>query len=251
MCYEISESFFSKFCLLYRKLKATFLLGTGAVAVTTLTLAYAKYDKQFADQLTSYAPFIKNLLDDSRTLKAKDDEIFEFHKKKTNKPTDAAKSINNFNQKSDGEGKTVLTEKKDEQTKIQEPQKLTNTSENQPKITEKDLKNEVLNLQLKVKFTNSAFFLLIYLFNFQAENPNVLEDEFRGQLKRLLYAFNEFYEEKRILYETENKRKQEVEMKNYLIQERASMSEEYEKSMKKLKQMENLLQSNIQMKTHL
>lgn len=166
MCYEISESFFSKFCLLYRKLKATFLLGTGAVAVTTLTLAYAKYDKQFADQLTSYAPFIKNLLDDSRTLKAKDDEIFEFHKKKTNKPTDAAKSINNFNQKSDGEGKTVLTEKKDEQTKIQEPQKLTNTSENQPKITEKDLKNEVLNLQLKVKFTNSAFFLLIYLFNF-------------------------------------------------------------------------------------
>lgn len=113
-------------------------------------MAYAKYDKQFADQLTSYAPFIKNLLEDNPTLKAKDDGISEFQIMKTYKPIETVKSISNVQQKSNGEEKAV-TEKKEEPTKMPEPQKITNSkSENQPKITEKDLKNEVENLQLKV-----------------------------------------------------------------------------------------------------
>lgn len=158
-----------KLCLFYRKLKATFLLGTGAVAVTTLTLAYAKYDKQFADQLTSYAPFIKNLLEDSPTLKAKDEDIFEFQKKKTNKQTETVKSINNLVPKPNGEEKTVLkvTEKKEEQKNlVQEPQKFTNSLENQPKITEKDLKNELQSLQLKVRLCtliNNSFICLKFI----------------------------------------------------------------------------------------
>lgn len=57
----------------------------------------------------------------------------------------------------------------------------------------------------------------------------------------MIYAFNEFYEEKRLAYETELQRQYEIEMKERLIAEKGAIMDEYLDSFKKLKQMENLL----------
>ena len=49
-----------------RKLKITLLAGSGVAAATTLTLIYAKYDKNFREQLSAYLPFINSLLSDEQ-----------------------------------------------------------------------------------------------------------------------------------------------------------------------------------------
>lgn len=53
---------------IYRKLKVSLLAGSGVVAATTLTLLYAKYDKNFREQLCVYLPFINSLLSNEQKL---------------------------------------------------------------------------------------------------------------------------------------------------------------------------------------
>lgn len=60
------------------------MAGSGVVAATTLTLLYAKYDKNFRDQLSAYLPFINSLLTEDQQKVAQAAKFDEsFLKKKT------------------------------------------------------------------------------------------------------------------------------------------------------------------------
>lgn len=61
--------------------KLTLIVGSGTVAAATLTYFYAKYDKKFADQLSSYLPLMKSPLSSEQKL-VKDDSFEKSFMKK-------------------------------------------------------------------------------------------------------------------------------------------------------------------------
>ncbi|KAI7693036.1 MICOS complex subunit Mic60 [Sarcoptes scabiei] len=216
------------------KYKAYLLLSTGAVAISAMSLAYAKYDKQFADRLIGYAPFVKNLLDDTEKKRPDDDLFFP---KKNPESKKSIPEVTTRPSKPNEKVEAKLSNETKEKPIEMKPSNQIALSSPQSAPIETDEKKEEKSEAKKEKSLQESLNIDL------EQTDNKLENEFRGQLKRLLHAFNEFYEEKRILYETENKRNQEIELKNQLIRERAEITDSYEKSFKKLKQIENLLQT--------
>ena len=80
---------------------------------------------------------------------------------------------------------------------------------------------------------------------FQINSKGYGENELRIQLKRQLYVFQEYFKEQFILYKTELKRKLETDLKNKVLQEKAKIADDFEDSFTKLRQMESLLEGNI------
>ena len=64
------------------------LAGSSVAAATTLTLIYAKYDKNFREQLSTYLPFINSLLSEEQKLVEATRFDDSFMKKKPSKPVD-------------------------------------------------------------------------------------------------------------------------------------------------------------------
>lgn len=222
--------------------KFSLLLGGSVFVFSGLTLAYAKYDKAFGDQLISYAPFVKPLLEDGAQSNTGSLEEFGTTKKKAiinEKPIVPIKSVvANLNSASASNVKTEPAKKTSSPATSKSTDKSDSASIDKIKVDVEDLiKKKEEELKKKVEESLEQ----------KLGDRRQLEDEFRGQLKRLLHALNELYEEKRIMFETESKRRQEIELKDYLVQERAAITDEYEKSFIKLKQMEKLLQIREQL----
>lgn len=145
------------FCFEFRKGKATFLLGSGAILASALTLSYAKYDKEFANQLITYAPFLKDLLEEKPSSL---DDIVPYTKKKVEKPFEAKKVLP-LNVETDLSQKI---ETKSE-SKVEEPIKLEPEKKTKFDFDEETLKKE-LNLENKVTYKFLKMKNIPYWINF-------------------------------------------------------------------------------------
>lgn len=208
------------------------MAGSGVVAATTLTLLYAKYDKNFRDQLSAYLPFINSILSENQQKLA---EASKFDDSFLKKKTVPSKSLETKISESAFTLPQVEVSKPVSEAKPAEPVKAAPEKDD---LDEKSIKKEIA-----ATFEKAINEENVKITTGQQDGEN----ELRIQLKRQLYVFQEYFKEQFILYKTELKRKLETDLKNKVLQEKAKIADDYEESFKKLKQMEALLQVRDQL----